>query len=496
MTEWARALAALSPRQRARFDHLVRKNGDPTDISPISSAQKRIWLVERFGTAGITFHATVPLSIKGSLDHEILERSVGTVVSRHEALRTTFPVIGDTPMQVVWPPPPTGRIDIPITDRATADGERPSEAAVQALLAEELHRPLDLAGGPLFRARLFRLAPDASILMFSVHHIVFDEPSSLILLDELTALYTAFADGGEDPLPPLRWQYADFARWQNGERFERELAYWRRRLGDPPPALDLPTDHPRPKLPSYEAGQIEVVLPAAVRDRLLHLARAEKSTMFMTLLAVFGCLLCRYSGRPEVLIGTPMAARERAETRRLIGAFINILALRVDTAEDPTFRELLARVRETSLGAYSHQGLPFERVVEMVNPRRENSRGPLVQAALVLWNGRPRHLKVPGAVLEPMRLGTGTVQQYDVALLLDSEPSALRGELRYSRALFEPDTARGMVADFQTILHGAIDDADRPISLLPAPAFQHRHRQRTATGEGAPHEKRSDRRPA
>ncbi|WP_225728286.1 MULTISPECIES: condensation domain-containing protein [unclassified Nocardia] len=471
MTDWATALTAASPRQRERLTEMVRKYGDPVGVFPVSSAQKRIWFVERFGAAGITFHTTLPLEIDGRLDPEILRRAVGAIVRRHQVLRTTFPIMGDTPMQVIWPAPDDGRIDIPETDVSAE--KHLSDAAIHALLVEEQRRPFDLAEGPLFRARLFRLAPEASILLFTVHHIVFDEPSCPVLVDELAELYTAFAHGRGEPLAPLPWQYADFAVWQHDQRFEREFAYWRRELGDAPTTLDLPTDRPRPPLPDFEAGTVELTVPTSARDRLGRLAMATKSTPFMILLAAFGCLLCRYSRQEEVLVGTPMAARERAETRRLIGVFVNMLALRVDLSGDPTFRQLLHRVRDSALGAYSHQGLPFEKVVQAVNPRRDNSRGPLLQAVIVLWGGRPKRAAVPGAVLRPMRLGTGTVQS-DVALLFDAEPDALRGEFRYSRALFEPATARGMAGDLESILYGALDDPDRPVSTLAAPALRRR----------------------
>jgi hypothetical protein len=474
MRDLRKRLAALSPQQRELFRLRLRQDPGLFNVFPLSSAQKRIWFVERFGSAGHAFHGAVVIRIEGILDEAVVRRTVAAIVRRHESLRTTFLPIGDSPMQIVWSVEQFGDVDVPVGDASTPQPDRAPDQVVDDLLREEMRKPFDLARGPVFRTRLFRIRTAEAILMLTVHHIAFDEMSAAIVLREFAQLYTAFAQGREDPLPPLRTQYPDFAAWQQqqlaGDRFNAAIDYWRRQLNGAPVALDLPTDRPRPEVLSYEGASVEFFLSGTFGERLIALGRAEGATLFMVMLAAFSWLLRLHSGQTDIVVGTSMSGRDRPELEQLIGVFLNLLALRVDASGEPSFRQLLCRVRQTTLSAFAHRDLPFEKVVETVNPERELGRSPLFQALLVFWTSRPSRLSVPGAVLRSMRVSTGTTQ-HDLAMLFDPEPDHLRGELRYNPRLFSVDTARRLVTDFESLLQAVLDAPDRPISCPPEPAI-------------------------
>lgn len=443
-----------------RRDLLARLARDGAEgVFPLSSAQQRIWLVERFGSAGHTFAGPVVARVEGVLNHDVLERTIATVIRRHEVLRSVFPMLGDGPVQVLMPPPMS--VSLPVNEITTTE--------VDAAIREEMRRPFDLARGPLLRYRLFLLGDKDCVLMFTAHHIVFDDASSEILLADFAALYAASLEGRTDPSPSLPVQYPDYAVWQReqlgSKRFGRELDYWHRQLRDAPLALDLATDHHRQPTDENEAVVSDFLLPQHVLAELARLAVSSGATVFMALLGVFARVLGRRSGQTDILIGTPMAGRGRAELRGLIGVFLNMITLRVDVTGDPTFRELLERARDTALDAYAHKEVPFEKVVEELNPERVPGRHPLFQAVLVLWQARRTRFEVPGAVLNRIPLTTGTVQN-DIALICGLEPDGLRGELRCPRALFEWDTVRQLAEEVRSLLCAVIADPDVPISRL------------------------------
>src|SRR5436190_4114463 len=314
--------------------------------------------------------------LQGRLDVAALERTLTEIFRRHEVLRTVFAVRGDQPVQVIQP---ETEVKIPIIDLVDLD-ESEREAEALRLVDEEAKRPMDLANGPLLRFILLRLGADDHIAVLTMHHIISDGWSMGIFEREVATLYEAFSTGKASPLEELRIQYADYAAWQRkslqGEVLKTQLQYWRQQLQGAPPVLDLPTDRPRPAIQSFEGAVQSLNLGAELSEQLKRLGRGEGATLFMTLLAAFATLLRRYSGQEDIVVGTPIAGRNRIEIENLIGVFINTQVLRTDLSGDPTFRELLHRVREVALGAYEHQDLSFEKLVDELQPERSRSRSP------------------------------------------------------------------------------------------------------------------------
>ena len=340
-------------------------------------------------------------------------------MARHETLRTRFVLSGDEPVQVIEPP---SAVALPITDlSAMPQAER--EARTRQITDTEARQPFDLEAGPLLRAQLLRLAAEEHLLLLNVHHIVSDGWSMGVLWRELSTGYNAFVSGHAPDLPRLPIQYADYAVWQRewlqGEVLEGQLAYWKEKLADLS-TLELPTDRPRPPVPSYQGAHLTFDLPAPLTQALKELSRREGTTLFMTLLAAFQVLLHRYSGQEDIAVGTPIAGRGRTELEGLIGFFVNTLVLRSDLAGDPAFTELLARVRETALGAYAHQDLPFEKLVEELSPSRDISRNPLFQVMFNQSTARNRCLICPDWSTEQIDAAMGLVEiRYD-SLRLDA----------------------------------------------------------------------------
>ena len=345
---------------------------------PLSFAQQRLWFLDQLEPNNPRYNLRRAVRLKGHLRSEVLERSLNEIVRRHETLRTSFQVIDNQPVQVITPD-----ITMPlVVQDLTSLPEAAREDEARRLAQEEAQQPFDLTLAPLIRSTLLRLAEDDHVLLLNTHHIISDGWSLGVLLREMASLYEVFSANGPTTLPELAVQYADFAAWQReflaGEILDKQLAYWKQELSGLPPSLDLPTDRPRPPIESFRGAQQTVVLPKELLESLRKLCRAKASTLFMTLLAAFAVLLSRYSGQQDVVIGTPIAGRNRAEVEKLIGFFVNTLVMRTDLSGDPSFGELLARVRETAMGAYAHQDLPFEKLVEELRPDRDLSRNPLI----------------------------------------------------------------------------------------------------------------------
>ncbi|HEX7240374.1 MAG TPA: amino acid adenylation domain-containing protein, partial [Longimicrobiaceae bacterium] len=433
---------------------------------PLSFAQQRLWFLEQMHPGTTAYSLPSALRLTGPLDAGALERAIGEIVRRHESLRTVFAATAGRPRQAVSPPRP---FRLAVSDLSPSPpAER--EARVAQLCADDAQRPFDLARGPLFRASLLRLDAADHVLLLNFHHIVTDGWSMGVFMRELAALYGAFTHGEPSPLPELPIQYADYALWQArslaGDGLGKLVEYWKARMADPP-TLQLPTDHPRPLVPTSRGAQLPVALPAALGPELAALSRREGCTLFMTLLAAFQVLLARYSGQEDVVVGTPIANRTLERTEGLIGFFANTLALRADLAGDPAFRELLARVRESTLDAYAHQDLPFEQVVDAVQPERDLGRHPLFQVQLVLQNtpggGGP---ELPGLELRPVGVDTGAAK-FDLTLFLTETPGGLTGSLEYNADLFEADTVRRMAGHFQALLEGIVRDPAQRVGDLP-----------------------------
>ncbi|MEW5931706.1 MAG: amino acid adenylation domain-containing protein, partial [Gemmatimonadota bacterium] len=424
---------------------------------PLSFAQERLWFLEQMRPGEGLYTIPVALRLAGALDADVLARALTEIVRRHEALRTAFPVLGGGPVQVVRPAAPV-RLRVEPAD------------SVGALVREEMLRPFDLEAGPLFRLRLARLAGGDHLLLVVLHHSIGDGWSAGVLLRELAALYRAFAAGASSPLPEPPVQPRDHAAWQRrhleGAALDAQLAWWRERLAGAPPVLELPTDRPRPPVPGFRAGTVRFALDAELTASLKALSRREGATPFMTLLAAWQLLLSRYAGQDDVVVGTPIAGRTRAELEGLVGFFVNTLALRTDLSGDPRFPELLGRVREATLDAYARQDLPFERLVEALQPERDLSRNPVFQVLFVLQNAPLRAEDAGGLRIAPEEV-EGTAAKFDLTLALEERDGALAGVVEYAAELFDAATVERMAEHFRVLLGAVATDPRRRLSALP-----------------------------
>jgi len=437
----------------------------PSRGAPASFAQQRLWFLAQLDPAS-AYMNSAGLHLRGPLDVGALERSVQEIVRRHEVLRTTFAVSGDEAVQSISAAP-SGALAMEDL-RSLPEGER--QEAVRRIASEEAGREFDLARGPLVRTRLLRLGEEEHLLLLSMHHIVFDGWSMGVLFRELETLYVAFSKGLPSPLPEPPLQYADYASWQRewlqGEVLESQLAYWRARLGQAPALLELPADRARPAVQSFRGARQPFTVPAETLEVLRVLGRREGATLFMVLLAAFKVLLLRYTGQEDVVVGTPIAGRGRAELEGLIGFFVNTLVLRTDLSGDPTFPELLGRVREVTLGAYAHQDLPFERLVEDLHPQRDLSRNPLFQVVFVLQNAAMAPPVLPGLLVE-VREGDSGTSKFDLTLNLEERGEGLCCWIEYSTDLFDPERIKRLAGHFQTLLQGIAAHPEQRVSRLP-----------------------------
>ncbi len=442
----------------------IRPRGTDGPV-PLSFAQRRLWFLDQLDPGSPLYNVPVAWRLRGALDADALERALGEVVRRHEVLRTVFAAEEGEPVQVVLPYAGLALTTLDLA--ALPAGERETEA--ERRVAAEAARPFDLAAGPLLRAVLLRLAPGEHVLLLTMHHVASDGWSLGVLLDELAALYGAFAAGGPSPLPPLPVQYADYAVWQRehlrDEEMERQLAWWRERLSGAP-ALELPTDRPRPAAQSYRGGAELLELPPAVSAGVHALARREGATPFMVLLAAFQLLLARWSGEEDLVVGTMVAGRTEPETEGMIGFFLNMLALRTDLGGAPTFTGALGRVRETTLGAFAHQELPFERLVDELDPERDLGRSPVFQVLFALQNAGDGSLSLPGVEASPEGIAL-TVAKFDLSLSLGEHGDRLAGAMEYAADLFDASTVLRMAEHFRNLAAGIAAGPDRPLPDIP-----------------------------
>jgi hypothetical protein len=382
--------------------------------------------------------------LSGALNVEALERTLSEVVRRHEVLRTHFIAVDGKPVQVIEAAAP---LKLEVIDLSGMD-EAERTAETQRLLAEESARPFDLSRGPLLRMSLIRLSEEEHVAMVTMHHIVSDGWSIGVLVREVAALYNAYVRGEESPLAELPIQYADFAHWQRnwlqGEVLAAELDYWRAELAEAPTVIELPLDKPRPPVQTYRGAHHPVEFSAELSAQLRELSRRHGTTLFMTLLAGFDLLFCRYAGQEQVLVGTPIANRNRSETEALIGFFVNTLVLRGDVRGNPSFRELLRRVRETALRAYVHQDMPFEKLVEELEPDRDMSRSPLFQVMFGLQNAPGGAWQLEGLSLSTVESANETAK-FEMTLALQERGDVIVGGLEYNRDLYEPATISRLV---------------------------------------------------
>jgi aspartate racemase len=469
MSDLATPTATLSAEEkRALLGQLLQENGVEQHSFPLSFAQERLWFLNQWIPDSPVYNISRAIRFYGALNVTSLRYALEAIVSRHESLRTTFALEEGEPVQIISE---GGRVEMPLVDLDGRFGSEEDRAAeVQRLATEEAQRVFDLTQGPLLRTSLLRLAEDEHVLLLNMHHIISDGWSMGVFLRELAALYEACSTGKPASLSELPIQYADFAVWQRewlqGEVLDAQLAHWKRLLGDSPAVLELPTDHPRPATQTFRGARQPVVLPRHVSEGFKALSRHEGVTLYMALLAAFKTLLYRYTGQEDFALGSPVAGRNRGEIEGLIGFFVNTLVLRADLSGDPTFRELLVRVRKVALNAFAHQELPFEKLVAELQPKRDLSHTPLFQVMFALQNVPPPALEFSNLTMEPVEIGSGT-SKFDLMVSMSDTKAGLQGWIEYSTDLFEADTISRMARHFQTLVDGIVTDPEQRISRLP-----------------------------
>jgi amino acid adenylation domain-containing protein len=448
-----------------------RKN---TENLELSFAQKRLWILNQLEPGNPFYNIPAALKLKGKLDVDALKFSFNEIIQRHEVLRTKFNVIDGQPILEIVP---QQTITLPIVDlREIALTER--EAKVQSLADAEFRKPFNLASEPLLRGTLLQLDEAEYILLLTMHHIVSDGWSTDILIREVAAIYECFTQGKPSPLPQLTIQYTDYAIWQRkwlqGEVLETQLNYWKQQLAGNLPILELPTDRPRPKIKTYQGAKQYFQLSPELSLALKTLSQKQDCTLFMTLLAAFKALLYRYTGLEDIIVGSPIANRNRAEIESLIGFFVNTLVLRTDLSDHPTFAELLNRVRETTLSAYAHQDLPFDLLVEELQPQRNLSHTPLFQVMFVLQNAPISAVELSGLTVEPLTSEGGNAK-FDLTLVAEENDLGISVSWEYNTDLFNDETITRIGENFQTLLEGIVANPQQRITKLNLLTQQQQH---------------------
>ena len=440
---------------------------------PLSFAQERVWLLEQVEPGSPAYSRPLALRLRGMLDEAALQQALQTIVDRHEVLRAIYTTRSGQPVQVISACLPLNLHVIDLSNTALAE----RESRARALAMEEALRPFDLTTGPILRAALFRLGTQEHVLFLVFHHLVFDAWSAQVLTSEFAELYRALSTGTPASLPEIRIQYGDFAHWQrqhvSGELLDRQIRYWKQHLNGSIP-LNLPTDRPRPGIQSNRGGRTEVVMPEMLAESLKALGRHENATLFMVLLTAFQALLGRYTGLEDIAVGTPTASRSRVETEKLIGIFINVLVLRTDLAGNPTFRELLARVRETCRVAYIHQDLPFAKLIEALRPKRDPSTTPLFQVMFNLENLPEHENQIPGLHVEEFEF-EWPVADYELTLEIVPVDRKLKCSFTYNADLFDRSTMERMAGHYRTLLEGIVAEPNCRVASLPLLASAERY---------------------
>jgi len=471
----SKRLAALNPDElsllamRLKEQAVSRKRITPYERKPghlpLSYAQQRLWFLDQLESGSPVYNIALAMRLIGRLNLAALERTFDELVRRHDILRTTFPAQDGQPVQVISP---TNRTPLLTKDlRGLPKEEREAEA--HRIVTEEAQKPFDLALGPLLRISLLRLEEEEEIVQITIHHIISDGWSMKVIVDEVAALYEAFTSGRQSPLSELPIQYGDFTLWQRdwleSGVMEKQLSYWRRQLSGSLPTLSLPSDRPRPQLRTYDGATQSICLPGILSHSLKALSRREEVTLFMSLLAAYQTLLHRYTSQDDIIVGADIANRNIAGVEVLIGFFVNMLVMRADFSGDPTFPELLAKVREVALGAYANQDIPFEKLVEELQPERNSSHTPLFQTAFVLQNVPIGSLNLTGLTLVPMEIGQGKTP-FDLVLSMAEQDEDLTASLTYSTEMFDSTTIARMLRHFEILLSALVADPLRRLSEL------------------------------
>ncbi len=477
MSDLSKRITQLSPAQLGKLTRrLTSKEATPlvkiaprkqgTNIIQQSYAQQRLWILDRLHPGNPAYNITMPMRFFGGLNVAVLERVLSEIVRRHESLRTRFSSNDDSPVQIIDAPL---HVDLPIVDLTHLPaGKRETEA--RRLANQYARQPFNLSQTPLWHAHLLRLSTDDHVLLFIMHHIITDAWSLSVLSKEINELYRAFSAGQPSPLAELPIQYADYAVWQTewlrGSVLDEQLSYWKQNLNNAPALLDLPSDRPRPPVQTFNGARLSLHLSKTLSEALVELSRAQDVTLFMTLLAAFKVLLYRYSGQTDIVVGSAVANRKSTDGEKLIGFFANTLAIRTDLSGNPTFRDFLQQVRKVSLGAFSHQDVPFERVVEEILPERKLSHSPLFQAAFALHNVRMEPWDLPDLTLSSIEIDSGYVK-FDILLSLMNSEQGIYGQIEYNTDLFVEPIIKRMISHLQELLEGVVVAPDRRLLALP-----------------------------
>jgi hypothetical protein len=445
----------------------------------LSYAQQRLWFADQLRPESALYNVAIALRLTGQLNIAALEQSLSEIIRRHEVLRTTFPEAQGTPVQVI-----TAAVNftLPLTDLSAGE-EAERESAARRLAEEEAERPFDLSDGPLLRASLLKLAAQEHVMLFTMHHIISDGWSMGVLIKEVSVLYEAYSRGEASPLAELEVQYADYAVWQRewlrGEVLEEQLGYWREQLKGVAEVLEMPTDKVRPAVQSFVGANEPLRLSAELSDALKALSRREGVTLFMTLLAVWQSLLYCYTGQEQIVVGTPIANRNRAETEDLIGFFANTVVLRSDLSGNPGFGELLRRVREVCLGAYTHQDVPFEKLVRELRPERSLSHSPLFQVWFAFQNAPiPAALRLGDLSFAELKVDNMTSKSDLVITVTDAEQN-LEVALEYNSDLFNADTISRMLQSYELLLSSVASQHEIELEALKEIFVEEEKRQQS-----------------
>ncbi|MBD2410053.1 non-ribosomal peptide synthetase [Nostoc calcicola FACHB-389] len=474
MSDILKRLEALSPEKRELVLQKLKKQQQSPLLAPVSRqqplplsfAQQRIWFLDQLEGENCVYNVPFFWQISGFLNIAALEQAINEIVQRHEVLRTSFSVVDGLPIQIIHP---DLKLTMQVLDWRQLTEEDQLSTATQ-LATEELQQPFDLANAPLLRVKLLQLTDQSHLLLLVIHHIVCDGWSMEIFRRELFALYTVFCAGQASPLPELSLQYADFAHWQRQwlqkEVLQRQLDYWQKQLAAVLPLLELPTDKPRPSTQSFRGRSEFLEINQNLTQNLKRLSQESGTTLFMTLLTAFTLLLSRYSGQEDIVVGSAIANRNRRETESLIGFFVNTLALRTNLEGNPSFLELLERVKQVTLDAYDHQDLPFEKLVDELGIERSLSHHPLFQVAFSLQNQTQQQIETNGLTLTPFKW-ENTTTLLDLSLIFRETPQGLTGEWEYASDLFTAETIQRMVGHFAVLLQGIVDNPRQSINTLP-----------------------------
>jgi amino acid adenylation domain-containing protein len=472
-----RRVSALSPEKRALLAKKLRQKAEeaaaipqlprePGATFPLSFGQRRIWFLDRLTPGSPTYNEAFAFRIEGELDPALFERAVNAIVARQEALRTRFVTEGGEPVQIILP---SLSITCPLIDFTAHPAEEREPRAMERAIAGA-RAPFDLTTGPLLRVELYRLAPTSHLFALTIHHIATDGWTFGVFLRELSAHYSALAQGKPAKLPELQTQYADFASWQlgwmKGEIVTTQLAYWKEKLGGDLPVLQLPTDRPRPAAYTYRGAREILPLSPALAKAIRALGERNEVTLFITLLSAYQTLLYRYTGQTDIIVGSPTAGRNRVEIEDLAGVFVNNLVLRSDLSGNPTFRELLGRVREVAFAAFAHQDVPFERLLEELSPERDPSRAPFFQHFFNILTFADTRLSPPDLALRPVDLDIGT-SLFDITLYAIEDRDRLSLVANYNPDLFDAATMAGMLRHLGALLESVTQNPDEHIDAIP-----------------------------